>query len=132
MLVPNPSADFRALIGDKDAEDTSDLSEFSAQSDDDTDDDDEDDLAEAINGVVPKSSTIKKIDPDFSLYFRDIGKIDESSKRISNAENPECGVFVATVIENGERRTLTPDKTVGDYRNQEKSDRRDERSIKVM
>lgn len=29
MLVPNPSEDFRALIGDRDAEDTSDLSECS-------------------------------------------------------------------------------------------------------
>lgn len=27
MLVPNPSTDFRALIGDRDAEDTTDLSE---------------------------------------------------------------------------------------------------------
>ncbi|XP_015592539.1 uncharacterized protein LOC107266503 isoform X3 [Cephus cinctus] len=51
MLVPNPSADFRALIGDKDAEDTSDLSECSAQSDEEI----EEELMQAINNVVPKS-----------------------------------------------------------------------------
>nr|XP_012153992.1 PREDICTED: uncharacterized protein LOC100881454 isoform X5 [Megachile rotundata] len=52
MLVPNPSADFKALIGDKDAEDTSDLSECSsAQSDEEI----EKELMEAINNVVPRS-----------------------------------------------------------------------------
>ncbi|XP_076762748.1 uncharacterized protein LOC143430385 isoform X3 [Xylocopa sonorina] len=52
MLVPNPSADFKALIGDKDAEDTSDLSECSsAQSDEEI----EKELEEAINNVVPRS-----------------------------------------------------------------------------
>ncbi|XP_034177415.2 uncharacterized protein LOC117602933 isoform X3 [Osmia lignaria lignaria] len=52
MLVPNPSADYKALIGDKDAEDTSDLSECSsAQSDEEI----EKELMEAINNVVPRS-----------------------------------------------------------------------------
>ncbi|CAL7949946.1 unnamed protein product [Xylocopa violacea] len=52
MLVPHPSADFKALIGDKDAEDTSDLSECSsAQSDEEI----EKELEEAINNVVPRS-----------------------------------------------------------------------------
>lgn len=52
MLVPNPSADFKALIGDKDAEDTSDLSECSsAQSDEEI----EKELMEAIHNVVPRS-----------------------------------------------------------------------------
>lgn len=52
MLVPNPSADCKALIGDKDAEDTSDLSECSsAQSDDEI----EKELIEAIKNVVPRS-----------------------------------------------------------------------------
>lgn len=50
--MPNPSADFKALIGDKDAEDTSDLSECSsAQSDEEI----EKELMEAINNVVPRS-----------------------------------------------------------------------------
>ncbi|OAD62667.1 hypothetical protein WN48_07019 [Eufriesea mexicana] len=52
MLVPNPSADYKALIGDKDAEDTSDLSECSsAQSDEEL----EKELMDAINNVVPRS-----------------------------------------------------------------------------
>ncbi|XP_076283070.1 uncharacterized protein LOC143210260 isoform X3 [Lasioglossum baleicum] len=54
MLVPNPSADYKALIGDKDAEDTSDLSECSsAQSDEEI----EKELMEAINNVVPRTPT---------------------------------------------------------------------------
>ncbi|XP_053986037.1 uncharacterized protein LOC128880225 isoform X2 [Hylaeus volcanicus] len=52
MLVPNSSADFKAMIGDKDAEDTSDLSECSStQSDEEI----EKELLEAINNVVPRS-----------------------------------------------------------------------------
>ena len=54
MLVPNPSADYKALIGDKDAEDTSDLSECSsAQADEDI----EKELMEAISNVVPRTDT---------------------------------------------------------------------------
>ncbi|XP_076165908.1 uncharacterized protein LOC143145939 isoform X3 [Ptiloglossa arizonensis] len=55
MLVPNPSAGFKALIGDKDAEDTSDLSECSsAQSDEEI----EKELMEAIINVVPRSPEV--------------------------------------------------------------------------
>ena len=50
MLVPNPSAEFRALIGDKDAEDTSDLSECFAQSDEEI----EQELQAVIENVIPK------------------------------------------------------------------------------
>ncbi|XP_043490529.1 uncharacterized protein LOC122516629 isoform X1 [Polistes fuscatus] len=57
MLVPSSSADFKALIGDKDAEDTSDLSECSsAQSDEEI----EKELLEAINNVVPRSPRISE------------------------------------------------------------------------
>ncbi|XP_043792093.1 uncharacterized protein LOC122714646 isoform X7 [Apis laboriosa] len=57
MLVPNPSADYKALIGDKDAEDTSDLSECSsAQADEDI----EKELMEAISNVVPRTPDEKK------------------------------------------------------------------------
>ncbi|KAL2728997.1 glutamic acid-rich protein isoform X9 [Vespula squamosa] len=57
MLVPSSSADFKALIGDKDAEDTSDLSECSsAQSDEEI----EKELIEAINNVVPRSPRISE------------------------------------------------------------------------
>ena len=50
MLVPNASAEFRALIGDRDAEDTSDLSECSVQSDEEI----EQELKIVINNVSPK------------------------------------------------------------------------------
>ncbi|XP_043277226.1 uncharacterized protein [Venturia canescens] len=86
MLVPNPSADYRALIGDKDAEETSDLSEFSAQSEDEIEDDEL--LIEAINGSVPESSKLQDVDePKFEKvpngnekidYSADIGNKDES------------------------------------------------------
>ncbi|XP_046823073.1 myb-like protein X isoform X2 [Vespa crabro] len=57
MLVPSSSADFKALIGDKDAEDTSDLSECSsAQSDEEI----EKELIEAINNVVPRPPRISE------------------------------------------------------------------------
>ncbi|KAK0177507.1 hypothetical protein PV328_001554 [Microctonus aethiopoides] len=104
MLVPNPSEDYRALIGDKDAEDTSDLSEFSAHSDDEV----EDELIEAINNVIPKSSsssisisstddiiTNDKVDRKPAVindnkYNEDINKEDfDSDKILSGIENTE-------------------------------------------
>ncbi|XP_060826442.1 uncharacterized protein LOC132912762 isoform X3 [Bombus pascuorum] len=78
MLVPHPSADFKALIGDKDAEDTSDLSECSsAQSDEEI----EKELMEAISSVVPRSPKKKEFEngleylnssDDFSLQKDDV------------------------------------------------------------
>lgn len=62
MLVPNPSEDYRALIGDKDADDMSDLSEFSAQSDEEVDED----LIEAINQAVPQSPKVGRLAPGSS------------------------------------------------------------------
>lgn len=53
MLVPKPSEDYRALIGDKDAEETSDLSDLSSsalQSDEEIERE-----LNAINSVIPKS-----------------------------------------------------------------------------
>lgn len=65
MLVPNPSADYKALIGDKDAEDTSDLSECSsAQADEDI----EKELMEAISNVVPRTPDEKKFENDLDQY----------------------------------------------------------------
>ncbi|XP_020297951.1 uncharacterized protein LOC109862335 [Pseudomyrmex gracilis] len=51
MLVPSSSADYKALIGDRDAEDTSDLSECSSTR---SDEEIEKELLEAINNVIPK------------------------------------------------------------------------------
>lgn len=65
MLVPNPSADYKALIGDKDAEDTSDLSECSsAQADEDI----EKELMEAISNVVPRTPDEKRFENDLDRY----------------------------------------------------------------
>ncbi|XP_066587337.1 uncharacterized protein [Prorops nasuta] len=69
MLVPNSSADFKALIGDKDAEDTSDLSECSsAQSDEEI----EQELIEAINNVIPKSATMELYDEDPIIHKKNL------------------------------------------------------------
>lgn len=78
MLVPNPSADYRALIGDKDAEDTSDLSEFSAGSEDELENDEL--LIEAINRSVPKSPKISSSinDSMFEKVLNENEKMDES------------------------------------------------------
>ncbi|XP_033229211.1 uncharacterized protein LOC117180809 isoform X3 [Belonocnema kinseyi] len=56
MLVPNASSEFRALIGDRDAEDISDLSECSAQSDEEI----EQEIRVAISNVVPRTSESEK------------------------------------------------------------------------
>ncbi|KOX80779.1 hypothetical protein WN51_03841 [Melipona quadrifasciata] len=73
MLVPNPSADFKALIGDKDAEDTSDLSECSsAQSDEEI----EKELMEAINNVVPRSPREKEFENDLGYSNSNEEKTD--------------------------------------------------------
>lgn len=80
MLVPNPSADYKALIGDKDAEDTSDLSECSsAQSDEEI----EKELMEAINNVVPRTPTDLVFENGLDSNFeasKDIPKIEETEK----------------------------------------------------
>lgn len=57
MLVPNSNACYKALIGDKDAEDTSDLSECSSTR---SDEEIEKELIEAINNVVPKTSGLSE------------------------------------------------------------------------
>ncbi|XP_076659640.1 uncharacterized protein LOC143362968 isoform X4 [Halictus rubicundus] len=80
MLVPNPSADYKALIGDKDAEDTSDLSECSsAQSDEEI----EKELMEAINNVVPRTPTDLVFEnglDNHSEVSKDVPKIQEPEK----------------------------------------------------
>ncbi|XP_033338342.2 uncharacterized protein LOC117227324 isoform X4 [Megalopta genalis] len=77
MLVPNPSADYKVLIGDKDAEDTSDLSECSsAQSDEEI----EKELMEAINNVVPRTPTDLVFENGFGNHAKDVAKIEETGK----------------------------------------------------
>ncbi|XP_011635110.1 uncharacterized protein LOC105425850 isoform X1 [Pogonomyrmex barbatus] len=57
MLVPSSNADYKALIGDRDAEDTSDLSECSSTK---SDEEIEKELMEAINNVIPRTPRISE------------------------------------------------------------------------
>ncbi|XP_018313967.1 uncharacterized protein [Mycetomoellerius zeteki] len=59
MLVPSSNACYKALIGDRDAEDTSDLSECSSTK---SDEEIEKELMEAINNVVPRTPRISESD----------------------------------------------------------------------
>lgn len=59
MLVPSSNAYYKALIGDRDAEDTSDLSECSSTK---SDEEIEKELMEAINNVVPRTPRISECD----------------------------------------------------------------------
>lgn len=59
MLVPSSNAYYKALIGDKDAEDTSDLSECSSTK---SDEEIEKELMEAINNVVPRTPKTSESD----------------------------------------------------------------------
>lgn len=76
MLVPNPSEEFRALIGDKDAEDTSDLSECCAQSDEEI----EQELQEAIENVVPKPELNEEVEPKLNGVALPNGEAKKSEK----------------------------------------------------
>ncbi|XP_024881418.1 uncharacterized protein LOC112460793 isoform X4 [Temnothorax curvispinosus] len=59
MLVPSSNAYYKALIGDRDAEDTSDLSECSSTK---SDEEIEKELMEAINNVIPRTPKISECD----------------------------------------------------------------------
>lgn len=59
MLVPSSNAYYKALIGDRDAEDTSDLSECSSTK---SDEEIEKELMEAINNVIPRTPRISEGD----------------------------------------------------------------------
>ncbi|KAL6445292.1 hypothetical protein ACFW04_002264 [Cataglyphis niger] len=61
MLVPSSNADYKALIGDRDAEDTSDLSECSSTK---SDEEIEKELMEAINNVVPRTPRTSECDTE--------------------------------------------------------------------
>ncbi|XP_053598965.1 probable serine/threonine-protein kinase DDB_G0282963 isoform X2 [Microplitis demolitor] len=91
MLVPNPSADYRALIGDKDAEDTSDLSEFSAQSDDEI----EEELIQVISQVSHEESCDTKDKEIIASNLND--ERIETQVQVDSAEaQPICHKTVET------------------------------------
>ncbi|KAG7203311.1 hypothetical protein KM043_010400 [Ampulex compressa] len=81
MLVPNSNTDFKALIGDKDAEDTSDLSECSSAH---SDEEIEKELIEAISNVVPRSP---KISENESCKFLEPSRIDGTREEVKVKEN---------------------------------------------
>nr|XP_050854692.1 myb-like protein X isoform X6 [Vespula vulgaris] len=83
MLVPSSSADFKALIGDKDAEDTSDLSECSsAQSDEEI----EKELIEAINNVVPRSPRMSECE----MVESSLNENEVARKNIEDFHSKSC------------------------------------------
>ncbi|XP_076235541.1 uncharacterized protein LOC143179959 [Calliopsis andreniformis] len=87
MLVPNPSADFKALIGDKDAEDTSDLSECSsAQSDEEI----EKELMEAISNVVPRSPKEGEFENDMKNCFEAHHVTSMKQNHVEGVSNGIC------------------------------------------
>lgn len=59
MLVPSSNAYYKALIGDRNAEDTSDLSECSSTK---SDEEIEKELMEAINNVIPRTPRTSECD----------------------------------------------------------------------
>ncbi|XP_011302623.1 uncharacterized protein [Fopius arisanus] len=101
MLVPNPSEDYRALIGDKDADDMSDLSEFSAQSDEEVDED----LVEAINKAVPASPNVGRVPlgvhktKSSILHDNFTGEIVcENSNDVGSPDKPSPGTKIESEI----------------------------------
>ncbi|XP_076666656.1 uncharacterized protein LOC143368149 isoform X3 [Andrena cerasifolii] len=89
MLVPNPSADFKALIGDKDAEDTSDLSECSsAQSDEEI----EKELMEAIINVVPRSPKESQFENGLDSCLEASGDVSMKGNHAEALSNNACAV----------------------------------------
>lgn len=61
MLVPSSNTYYKALIGDRDAEDTSDLSECSSTK---SDEEIEKEVTEAINNVIPRSPRTPECDTE--------------------------------------------------------------------
>lgn len=97
MLVPNPSAEYRALIGDKDAEDTSDLSEFSAQSDDEIDED----LIQVINHVRPEeSSDTKDSEEETFATVTALADRQDGHPSVSDKMAPACSALAETIENN--------------------------------
>ncbi|XP_014473115.1 PREDICTED: uncharacterized protein LOC106743619 isoform X2 [Dinoponera quadriceps] len=75
MLVPSSNTCYKALIGDRDAEDTSDLSECSSTK---SDEEIEKELMEAINNVIPRSRRTSECDAEDDQQVRnDIARLGE-------------------------------------------------------
>ncbi|XP_029170402.1 uncharacterized protein LOC114940079 isoform X7 [Nylanderia fulva] len=98
MLVPSSNAYYKALIGDRDAEDTSDLSECSSTK---SDEEIEKELMEAINNVVPRTPRTSECDaknnsevPNVATQFGndEIG-VCQAKTKIENLSKNVCERF---------------------------------------
>lgn len=101
MLVPNASSEFRALIGDRDAEDTSDLSECSAQSDEEI----EQEIRVVISNVVPQTSDSEKKTLDIKAIQL------ESSDNVNDYEVLDNSKKPNTILEN-EKRDINEEQKI--------------------
>lgn len=89
MLVPSSNTYYKALIGDKDAEDTSDLSECSSTR---SDEEIEKELMDAINNVIPRNHRFSECDiesnrempNDITAFEKD--EVDTCQMKIENNE----------------------------------------------
>lgn len=74
MLVPSSNTCYKALIGDRDAEDTTDLSECSSTR---SDEESEKELMETIDNVIPKSPRTSECDVENYQVPNDTMQLDE-------------------------------------------------------
>ena len=102
MLVPNASSEFRALIGDQDAEDTSDLSECSAQSDEEI----EQEIRVVISNVVSETSESEKESFDLEAITLNNSDIRKDLQVVDNSKKPDI------IFENG-KHTLNEEQKIG-------------------
>ncbi|OXU29168.1 hypothetical protein TSAR_006036, partial [Trichomalopsis sarcophagae] len=84
MFVPNSNAEYRALIGDKDIDETSDLSEYSTYSDDEV----ETDLALTIKNTFAECNGAQSSDASAASASAGLKSIPRSEDKLFNiAEN---------------------------------------------
>lgn len=108
MLVPSSNAYYKALIGDRDAEDTSDLSECSSTK---SDEEIEKELMEAINNVVPRTPRTSECDaknnqtennsevPNVAMLGKDEIDICQETKIEKNLSEKICERFDEKISE---------------------------------
>ncbi|XP_072755208.1 uncharacterized protein [Anoplolepis gracilipes] len=131
MLVPSSNAYYKALIGDRDAEDTSDLSECSSTK---SDEEIEKELMEAINNVVPRTPRTSECDaknnqtennPEVPNIVMQFGKdeIDICQVRETEKNLPEnvCEHFDEKINETFSKSSeISEKKTIEDVNDKEK------------
>lgn len=120
MLVPSSNADYKALIGDKDAEDTSDLSECSSTR---SDEEIEKELIEAINNVVPESSRNYECNAQLHQAVPSVEMQPEKDNIVACRTNMENIEIVCDNRNNDDKDNsleVSEEKTVKDEENERK------------